>query len=111
MANSNRENTIRSIAQQIKYLRGEMSQVEFAKKIGKPQSIISRMECLNPAPNVSTLLDVIDKLGLPLCVKFGENPVMEKIVVKEVIVTIPEKIISRIESVVINGEEFIRKVK
>lgn len=63
------------LASQIRSLRGEASQAEFGKKLGKPQSVVSRLE--NPDYgnlSVQTLLEVADKLKLALIIQFIDWP-------------------------------------
>ena len=62
-----------AVASQIRVLRAQFSgtQAEFANEIGKPQSVISRLE--NPdygQMSVQTLLDIAEPLDIALVVKF-----------------------------------------
>jgi transcriptional regulator with XRE-family HTH domain len=60
-------------------LRGDMSQAEFARKIGKSQQIVSRLE--NPNYHgwtVATLFDVASKLGIAAFVRFVDFPTFLK---------------------------------
>ncbi len=63
------------LAGQVRALRGSMSQKEFGKLIGKPQTVVSRLE--NPAYGkltLETLLDVASKLDIALVVRFVDYP-------------------------------------
>lgn len=62
-----------AIASQIRALREQFSgtQAEFSEKIGKPQSVVSRLE--NPdygRMSVQTLTDIAEELDIALVVKF-----------------------------------------
>jgi hypothetical protein len=60
-----------SLAEQIKALRGDMSQQEFGKLLGKPQSVVSRLEELHYGKvTIQTLLDIAAKLDVVLAVQF-----------------------------------------
>ena len=59
------------LAGQIRSLRGDMSQGEFGRLIGKPQSVVSRLE--DPTygkVTLQTLLDIAAKLDIALIVSF-----------------------------------------
>lgn len=61
------------LVEQIKSLRGEMSQEEFGKLLGKPQSVVSRLE--DPGygkVTLQTLLDIASKLDVALIVRFAD---------------------------------------
>lgn len=63
------------IAEQIKCLRGDKSQKEFAKELGTTQSVISRLE--NPEygkVTIQTLLEIASKLDIALLVRFAGYP-------------------------------------
>lgn len=45
-----------------------LSQRQLAKMCGLPQSSIARIECLKTVPNLKTLLNIFDHLGLSLTV-------------------------------------------
>jgi transcriptional regulator with XRE-family HTH domain len=59
------------LADQIRGLRGALSQTEFGKLLGKPQSVISRLENENYGKvTVQTLLDIALKLDRGLIIRF-----------------------------------------
>ena len=63
------------LANQIRALRGDKSQAEFGKRIGKPQSVISRIEDPEYGNlSVQTLLDIAEKLSLALIIQFVDWP-------------------------------------
>lgn len=64
------------LADQVRSLRGELSQKAFGKIIGKPQSVISRIEDNESDGMLSlqTLLDIASKLGIALVVRFVDYP-------------------------------------
>ncbi len=65
----------RFLAHQLRLLRGEMSQAEFGKLIGKPQSVVSRWE--DPAygkMTLASLLEVAAQLDRALVVQFMDWP-------------------------------------
>jgi len=69
------QNVKTGIAYQIRNLRGQMSQAEFGKKIGKPQSVVSRLEDPDYGKlNVQTLLEVAAALDIALLVKYVTFP-------------------------------------
>lgn len=69
------ENVRTGIAFQIRTLRGEMSQADFGKKLGKPQSVVSRLEDPDYGKlSVQTLLEVAAALDIALLVKFASFP-------------------------------------
>lgn len=60
------------IAHQIRSMRGNQTQKEFAKKLGMTQSVVSRIE--NPEygqVSIQTLLDIAKKLDIALLVRFA----------------------------------------
>lgn len=59
-------------AQSVKSLRDEfgLSQVEFAKLVGKPQSIISRIEAGEMNPSFQLLNEIADKTNKKIEIKF-----------------------------------------
>jgi transcriptional regulator with XRE-family HTH domain len=59
------------IADEIRALRGNLSQKEFGMIIGKPQSVISRLENAGYGKvNLQTLLDIAEKCRKNLVIKF-----------------------------------------
>lgn len=67
------------LAHQITALRGEKSQTEFGEIIGKPQSVVCRLENPNYGKySLQTLLDVASKLNLALIVRFVDFPTFLK---------------------------------
>jgi transcriptional regulator with XRE-family HTH domain len=69
----------RTIAQQMREFRGEMSQTEFARKIGTSQQIVSRLE--NPNYHgwtAATFFAVARKLGVAAIMRFIDFPTFLK---------------------------------
>src|SRR5579863_4553363 len=64
------------LATQIRALRGDLSQQEFGKKLGKPQSVVSRLENQETNVNIQTLLDIANKLDVGLLVRFIDYPTL-----------------------------------
>ncbi len=63
------------LTNQIRALRGEMSQAEFGKFIQKPQSVVSRLEDPHYGKlTLQTLLDIANKLDVALLVRFTDYP-------------------------------------
>jgi len=61
------------LADQIRALRGNSSQADFGKAIGKPQSVVSRLENENYGQvSLQTLIDIANKLDIALIVRFTE---------------------------------------
>jgi transcriptional regulator with XRE-family HTH domain len=59
------------LAAQIRALRGDLSQTEFGELLGKPQSVVSRLEKQSYGKvNLQTLLDIATKLDIGLIVRF-----------------------------------------
>ncbi len=59
------------LAAQIRALRGDRSQTEFGHLIGKPQSVVSRLERESYGKvNLQTLIDVATSLDIALVVRF-----------------------------------------
>jgi hypothetical protein len=59
------------LADQIRSLRGGMSQKEFSKLLGKPQSVVSRLEDPEYGKvTLHTLLEIASKLDVALIVRF-----------------------------------------
>lgn len=69
----------RFLADQIVTFRGDMSQAEFGTIIGKPQSVVCRLE--NPkygAYTLQTLLEIASKLDVALIARFVDFPTFLK---------------------------------
>ena len=63
------------LADQIRALRGNRSQREFGRLIGKPQSVVSRLENEDYGKlTLQTLLDIAEKLDIALIVRFADFP-------------------------------------
>jgi hypothetical protein len=63
------------LANQIRALRGELSQAEFGKLIGSPQSVVSRLEDESYGKlNTQTLVDIAKRLDVAVVVKFVDYP-------------------------------------
>jgi hypothetical protein len=63
------------LAQQIRALRGDLLQSEFGRLIGKPQSVVSRLEDPDYGKvTLQTLLDIAGKLDIALLVRFVDYP-------------------------------------
>ncbi len=63
------------LADQIRALRGNRSQREFGRLIGKPQSVVSRLENEDYGKlTLQTLLDIAEKLDIALVVRFADFP-------------------------------------
>ncbi len=63
------------LADQIRALRGNRSQREFGRLIGKPQSVVSRLENEDYGKlTLQTLLDIAEKLDIALVIKFADFP-------------------------------------
>jgi hypothetical protein len=63
------------LADQIRALRGNRSQRAFGLLIGKPQSVVSRLESEDYGKlTLQTLLDIAEKLDIALVVKFADFP-------------------------------------
>jgi transcriptional regulator with XRE-family HTH domain len=63
------------LAAQIRSLRGNKTQAEFGRLIGKTQSVISRLENEHYGQvNINTLLDIALKLDVALIVRFVDYP-------------------------------------
>lgn len=54
-----------ALAAAIRSTRGEMRQVEFAKRVGRPQSVVSNWETGDRVPGLETLCRAEEGLGLP----------------------------------------------
>jgi len=63
------------LADQIRVLRGNRSQRAFGELIGKPQSVVSRLENEEYGKlTLQTLLDIAEKLDIALEVRFVDYP-------------------------------------
>jgi transcriptional regulator with XRE-family HTH domain len=63
------------LAAQIRSLRGDASQADFGKRIGKPQSVVSRLEDEGYGNvTVRTLIAIAQKLNVALIVRFVDYP-------------------------------------
>jgi transcriptional regulator with XRE-family HTH domain len=63
------------LAQQIRELRGGERQQDFGKRIGKPQSVISRLEKqLDRNISIQTLIDIAEKLDIAIIIRFVDFP-------------------------------------
>ncbi len=71
--------TRRFLARQMRKFRGEFSQSEFAKHLGKRQTIVSRLENPNYSGwTVGTLLEIANKLNVGVVVRFVDFPTFLK---------------------------------
>ena len=62
------------LADQVRALRGDMTQAEFGKLIGKPQAVVSRLEDPDYGKlTLQTLLEVASKLDIALLVRFVDH--------------------------------------
>jgi transcriptional regulator with XRE-family HTH domain len=63
------------LADQVRALRGEMSQKEFGERIGQPQSVVSRLENEEYGwVSMQALIDIATKLDIGLVVRFVDFP-------------------------------------
>ncbi len=63
------------LADQVRALRGDMTQAEFGKLIGKPQAVVSRLEDPDYGRlTIETLLEVASRLDIALVVRFVDYP-------------------------------------
>jgi Helix-turn-helix len=63
------------LAAQIRALRGERTQAQFGKLIGKPQSVVARLERESYGKvNIQTLIDIATKLDIAVIVRFVSFP-------------------------------------
>ena len=68
------------LARQITLMRGDRSQTSFGKLIGKPQSVVSRLE--DPSygkVTLQTLLDIASALDVSLVVRFASHDAYRKL--------------------------------
>jgi hypothetical protein len=63
------------LAAQIRALRGEKTQAEFGDLIGKPQSVVARLEKESYGKvNLQTLIDIASRLDIALIIRFVNFP-------------------------------------
>ena len=63
------------LAQQIRTLRGEKQQKEFGELIGKPQSVVSRLEKQKDKNiSIQTLIDIAERLDIAVVIRFVDFP-------------------------------------
>ena len=63
------------LAKQMRLFRGDATQSEFGAKLGKPQTIVSRLENPNyPGWSLSTIFEVAQKLDVAVFVRFVDFP-------------------------------------
>jgi transcriptional regulator with XRE-family HTH domain len=63
------------LAEQIRALRGELTQKQFGDKIGKPQSVVSRLEKeADRQISVQTLIDIAKPLDIAVIIRFVDYP-------------------------------------
>jgi transcriptional regulator with XRE-family HTH domain len=63
------------LSDQIRTLRGTLTQREFGDKIGKPQSVISRLEKqLDRHVSIQTLIDIAVRLDIAVIIRFVDFP-------------------------------------
>jgi transcriptional regulator with XRE-family HTH domain len=63
------------LAEQIRALRGDRSQKEFGELIGKPQSVVSRLEKqADKNISIQTLIDIAKKLDIAVIMRFVDFP-------------------------------------
>jgi transcriptional regulator with XRE-family HTH domain len=63
------------LAAQIRALRGEKTQAEFGELIGKPQSVVARLEKESYGKvNLQTLIDIASRLDIALIIRFVNFP-------------------------------------
>lgn len=68
------------LANQIRSLRGDMTQTEFGRLVGKPASVISRIENENySGVSLNTLLEIASALDVALLVRFVDFPTFQEI--------------------------------
>src|ERR1700756_4213834 len=59
------------LADQIRALRGDLTQSQFGVRIGKPQSVVSRLEKqLDRHISIQTLIDIAIKLDIAVVIRF-----------------------------------------
>ncbi len=63
------------LAAQIRALRGDRTQAQFGELIGKPQSVVARLERESYGKvNLQTLIDIATKLDIALVIRFVSFP-------------------------------------
>lgn len=63
------------LASQIRALRGDSSQKDFGDRIGKPQSVVSRLEKqADRHISVQTLIDIAERLDIAVVIRFVDFP-------------------------------------
>src|SRR5215813_2726671 len=63
------------LADQIRALRGDLTQSEFGNRIGKPQSVISRLEKqADRQISIQTLIDIARRLDIAVIIRFVDFP-------------------------------------
>ena len=63
------------LADQIRALRGDLSQKAFGELIGKPQSVVSRLENEDYGKvSLQTLIDIAGRLDIALVARFTDFP-------------------------------------
>jgi transcriptional regulator with XRE-family HTH domain len=63
------------LAQQIRALRGDLSQSEFGMRVRKPQSVISRLEKqADKQISIQTLIDIAASLDIAVLIRFVDFP-------------------------------------
>jgi transcriptional regulator with XRE-family HTH domain len=67
------------LAEQIRALRGNLTQKEFGEHINKPQSVVSRLEKqADRHISIQTLIDIAERLDLAVLVRFVDFPTFLK---------------------------------
>jgi transcriptional regulator with XRE-family HTH domain len=63
------------LASQIRALRADASQKDFGDRIGKPQSVVSRLEKqADRHISVQTLIDIAERLDIAVIIRFVDFP-------------------------------------
>jgi transcriptional regulator with XRE-family HTH domain len=63
------------LAEQIRALRGDLTQAQFGVRIGKPQSVVSRLEKqADRQISIQTLIDIAERLDIAVIVRFVDFP-------------------------------------
>ncbi len=67
------------LAEQIRALRDDLTQKEFGDRIGKPQSVVSRLEKqADRQISVQTLIDIAEHLDIAIIIRFIDFPTFFK---------------------------------